>query len=77
MTYYTIYLHHDVDGETVDEIATAETKLEALRLIEKELKCENTISAYAVDANGDLLETDLWADGIANSGTSFNTPPSA
>jgi len=56
MTHYTIYLQYDEDGETVNEIATAETRNEAVRLVEEELKWENTISAYAVDANGDLVE---------------------
>lgn len=56
MTNFTIYLQYNEDGKTVNEIATAETKSEALRLCEEELKWENTLSAYAVDANGDLVE---------------------
>jgi hypothetical protein len=56
MTHYTIYLQYNDNGKTVNEIAAAETKAEALRLCEAELRLENTTAAYAVDSNGDLVE---------------------
>ena len=56
MTHYTIYLSYNENGKTINEIATAETKTEALRLCEEELQWENTLQAYVVDADGVLVE---------------------
>ena len=57
MKKYTIHLKYNEDGKTVHETATAETATEALRLCEEELKWESTISAFAVDSDGDLVES--------------------
>lgn len=56
MTNYTVHVTYKEDGFTVNEVIDIETKSEALRRCEAELSWENTISAYAVDSNGDLVE---------------------
>lgn len=55
-TMYTIHCQYDDNGTLVTETTTTNSRREALRLCEQELKWENTISAFATDIAGDLVE---------------------
>jgi hypothetical protein len=53
---YTIHCQYDDNGTLVAETTTAHSRREALHLCAQELKWENTISAFATDTHGDLVE---------------------
>jgi hypothetical protein len=53
---YQVHCQYNDNGTLVTETTTANTRREALQVCRRELKHSDTVSAFATDACGELVE---------------------